>query len=106
MTTDYAIIATGGKQYRVREGDTIDVERLSADVGSDFTFDRVLMTSVGGTLAIGKPFVSGASVLGEITDHGKANKVISLRYKNKTRQRIKRGHRQPITSVSIKQISS
>ena len=106
MTTDYAIINTGGKQYRVREGDTLSVETLDAEVGSDFTFDRVLMTSVDGKLTIGAPSVEGATVIGEIAEHGKADKVISLRYKNKTRQRVKRGHRQQFTSVKIKTIST
>ncbi len=104
MTENYAIINTGGKQYRVREGDTVAVETLDGEVGSDFTFDRVLMTSVGGKLTIGAPSVEGATVIGEIAEHGKAEKVISLRFKNKTRQRVKRGHRQNFTSVTIKTI--
>ncbi len=104
MTTDYAIINTGGKQYRVREGDTVDVERLDGEVGADVTFDRVLMTSLGGKLSIGAPAVKGATVSGEIAEQGKADKVISLRFKNKTRQRVKRGHRQLVTSVTIKSI--
>ncbi len=106
MTENYAIINTGGKQYRVREGDTVAVETLDGEVGSDFTFDRVLMTSVGGKLTIGAPSVEGATVIGEIAEHGKADKVISLRFKNKTRQRVKRGHRQNFTSVTIKTISA
>ena len=106
MTTDYAIINTGGKQYRVREGDTVDVELLPGDIGTDITFDRVLMTSIGGKLTIGAPAVKGATVVGEIAGQTKADKVISLRYKNKTRQRVKRGHRQLVTSVTIKKIST
>ncbi|MDA1280513.1 MAG: 50S ribosomal protein L21 [Chloroflexi bacterium] len=106
MTTDYAIINTGGKQYRVREGDTVDVEHLEGEVGAGITFDRVLMTSIGGKLSIGVPAVKDASVSGEIAEQGKSDRVISLRYKNKTRQRIKRGHRQLVTSVTIKSISA
>ena len=106
MTENYAIINTGGKQYRVREGDTVAVETLDGEVGSDFIFDRVLMTSVGGQITIGAPSVEGATVIGEIAEHGKAEKVISLRFKNKTRQRVKRGHRQNFTSVTIKTISA
>jgi large subunit ribosomal protein L21 len=106
MTTDYAIINTGGKQYRVRAGDTVTVETLKGEVGSDFTFDRVLMTSVDGELSVGAPSVDGATVVGEISEHGKGDKVIALRYKNKTRQRVKRGHRQKFTSVKIKSIST
>ena len=105
MTIDYAIINTGGKQYRVREGDTVSVETLDGEIGSDFIFDRVLMTSINGKLTIGAPGVEGAKVVGHIEEHGKADKVIALRYKNKTRQRVKRGHRQPFTSVTIKTIS-
>ncbi|HIK89625.1 MAG TPA: 50S ribosomal protein L21 [Dehalococcoidia bacterium] len=106
MATDYAIINTGGKQYRVREGDTLAVETLEGEVGSDFTFDRVLMTSVDGKLSVGVPTVEGATVTGEIAEHGKTDKVIALRYKNKTRQRVKRGHRQNFTSVKITSIST
>ena len=106
MTTNYAIINTGGKQYRVREGDTVDIERLPDEVGTDVTFDRVLMTSVNGKLTVGAPAVNGATVVAEIAEHFKADKVIALRYKNKTRQRVKRGHRQPVTSVTIKKISA
>ena len=106
MTTDYAIINTGGKHYRGREGDTVDIERLPGDVGTDITFDRVLMTSVGGKLTVGAPAVKGAIVTREISEHSKADKVIALRYKNKTRQRVKRGHRQFVTSVTIKKISA
>ena len=102
----YAVVATGGKQYRVREGDTVDIERLPGDVGTDITFDRVLMTSVGGKLTVGAQAVKGATVTGEISEHSKADKVIALRYKNKTRQRVKRGHRQLVTSVTIKKISA
>lgn len=105
MTIDYAIISTGGKQYRVREGDTVSVETLDGEIGSDFIFDRVLMTSISGKLTIGAPAVQGAKVVAQIAEHGKADKVIALRYKNKTRQRVKRGHRQPFTSVTIKSIS-
>ena len=106
MTADYAIINTGGKQYRVREGDTVDVEHLEGEVGSNITFDRVLMTSIGGKLSVGAPAVKNATVSGEIAEQGKGDKVISLRYKNKTRQRVKRGHRQLATSVTIKSIST
>ena len=105
MTIDYAIINTGGKQYRVREGDTVSVETLDGEIGSDFIFDRVLMTSINGKLTIATPAVEGPKVVGHIEEHGKADKVIALRYKNKTRQRVKRGHRQPFTSVTIKSIS-
>ena len=106
MSQDYAVIKTGGKQYRVREGDQIDVEKINADIGSDVIFENVLMSSINGTIEIGKPIVEGKKVIAEIAEQKKSDKVISLRYKNKTRQRVLRGHRQNLTSVIIKNIST
>lgn len=101
MADDYAIIKTGGKQYRVREGDTVQVEKLEGDAGEAVKFDQVLLTNLGGKVQVGKPAVSGAEVTGEIASHDKAKKVISFRYKNKTRHHVKTGHRQKLTSVTI-----
>ena len=101
MTDDYAIIATGGKQYRVREGDTVQIEKLIGEPGDAVTFDNVLLTNVSGKVEVGKPAVSGAEVKGEISSQDKAPKVISFRYKNKTRHHVKTGHRQKLTSVII-----
>ena len=106
MSQDYAVIKTGGKQYRVREGDQIDVEKINAEIGSDVIFENVLMSSINGTIEIGKPIVEGKKVIAEIAEQKKSDKVISLRYKNKTRQRVLRGHRQNLTSVIIKNIST
>ncbi len=106
MTDDYAIINTGGKQYRVREGDTVQVEKLIGEPGDAITFDRVLLTSLGGKVEVGKPAVEGAEVTGEIASQDKAKKVVSFRYKNKTRQHVKTGHRQKLTSVKITGISA
>ncbi len=106
MSQDYAVIKTGGKQYRVREGDQIDVEKINAEIGSDVIFENVLMLSINGTIEIGKPIVEGKKVIAEIAEQKKSDKVISLRYKNKTRQRVLRGHRQNLTSVIIKNIST
>ena len=106
MSQDYAVIKTGGKQYRVREGDQIDVEKINAEIGSDVIFENVLMLSINGTSEIGKPIVEGKKVIAEIAEQKKSDKVISLRYKNKTRQRVLRGHRQNLTSVIIKNIST
>lgn len=99
--TDYAIIATGGKQYRVREGDTVQIEKLLGEPGDSVTFDQVLLTSFDGSVAVGKPSVDGAEVTGEIASQDKAKKVYSFRYKNKTRHNVKTGHRQKLTSVKI-----
>ena len=106
MSQDYAVIKTGGKQYRVREGDQIDVEKINAEIGSDVIFENVLMLSINGTIEIGKPIVEGKKFIAEIAEQKKSDKVISLRYKNKTRQRVLRGHRQNLTSVIIKNIST
>ena len=106
MSQDYAVIKTGGKQYRVREGDQIDVEKINAEIGSDVIFENVLMLSINGTIEIGKPIVECKKVIAEIAEQKKSDKVISLRYKNKTRQRVLRGHRQNLTSVIIKNIST
>lgn len=101
MTDDYAIINTGGKQYRVREGDTVQVEKLVGEPGDTVTFDRVLLTSVGGAVTIGTPAVDGAEVQGEISSQDQGPKLTSFRFKNKTRQHTKTGHRQKLTSVKI-----
>ena len=102
---DYAIIKTGGKQYRVREGDSLTVEKLDGKAGDQVLFEDVLMTSLKGKIDVGEPIVKGAVVKAKIQDQSKAKKVISLRYKNKTRHRVKTGHRQQITNVLIESIS-
>jgi len=104
--TDYAIISTGGKQYRVREGDTVDVEKLPGDVGDEVTFSEVLLSSVGGNVSIGSPGVQGASVVGEIAGQIRGPKLTVFKYKAKTRARSKTGHRQALTSVTIKKIAT
>tara|TARA_Y100001936_G_scaffold22325_1_gene19757 strand:+ start:3421 stop:3744 length:324 start_codon:yes stop_codon:yes gene_type:complete len=106
MSQDYVVIKTGGKQYRVREGDQIDIEKINADIGSDVIFENVLLSSINGNIEIGKPLVEGKKVIAEIAEQKKSDKVLSLRYKNKTRQRVLRGHRQNLTSVIIKNIST
>ena len=101
----YAIIETGGKQYRVKPGDTIDVERLSADPGSTLDLDRVLM--VGGDAAdtrIGSA-LQGAVVRAEVLEHARGEKIIVFRFKSKVRYRRKTGHRQPLTRLLIKEIA-
>ncbi len=104
--TDYAIIKTGGKQYRVREGDTVNVEKLEGEIGDSVNFSDVLMTSLDGSVQIGSPLVDNASVSAEITEHGRGAKLTVFKYKNKTRSRVKKGHRQPYTSLLIQGIST
>ncbi len=97
----YAIIATGGKQYKVEEGDVIKVEKLGVEAGETVTFDQVLVVSDGET-KVGTPTVAGASVTATVVAEGK---VIVYRYKRKTGYHKKNGHRQPFTQVKIDKIS-
>ncbi len=100
----YAIIATGGKQYKVEEGDVIKVEKLGVEAGETVTFDQVLVVSDGET-KVGTPTVAGASVTATVVAEGKAKKVIVYRYKRKTGYHKKNGHRQTFTQVKIDKIS-
>ena len=103
---DYAIIKTGGKQYRVKQGDVLDVELLALDVGSIAEFDEVLAVSENGQVNFGSPTLSGAKVTAEVQSHYKARKVIVFKYKSKTRYRRKLGHRQNYTRLLIQGIQS
>ena len=101
----YAIIATGGKQYKVSEGDVIKVEKLGAEAGSTYTFDQVLVVS-GDEVKVGDPVVAGATVEASVIEDGKAKKVIVYKYKRKTGYHKKQGHRQPYTKVKIEKINA
>ena len=96
----YAVIETGGKQYRVSEGDVISVEKLNASEGSKIEFDKVLLVG-GDEMQVGTPLVEGYKVFGEVVENGKAKKVIIYKYKAKKDYRRKTGHRQPYTMVKI-----
>lgn len=98
----YAIIRTGGKQYKVEAGDEIMVEKLDAEIGADVTFD-VLMLS-GDEVVVGKPVVDGVVAKAKVLEHGKGKKVIVFHYKPKKNIRKKQGHRQPYTKVKIESI--
>jgi len=100
----YAIIETGGKQYRVSEGDVIRVEKLTNEVGGSVEFTKVLAISKDGKLNVGKPWVEGAKVTAKVLQHGKADKIIVFKYKPKKNYRRKQGHRQPFTEVQIEKI--
>lgn len=102
----YAVVATGGKQYKVREGDILNVEKINGDVGSEVTFDRVLMFSDGENVSLGQPVLDGAVVNGHIVEQGKDKKIIVFKYKRRKRQRSKNGHRQMFTSVKIDSIKA
>jgi large subunit ribosomal protein L21 len=96
----YAVIHTGGKQYRVSEGDTIRVEKLAGDVGTRVDFEEVLMLG-GDKVAVGNPFVGGAKVQAEITGQDRAKKIIVFKMKRRKKYRRKQGHRQPYTELKI-----
>ena len=100
----YAIIATGGKQYKVAEGDIIKVEKLGAEAGDTVTFDQVLAVSNDG-LKVGND-VAGATVTASVLGNGKAKKVIVYKYKRKTGYHKKNGHRQQFTAVKIEKINA
>ena len=100
----YAIIATGGKQYKVAEGDIIKVEKLGVEAGETFTFDQVLAVS-GDDMKVGNPTVAGATVEASVIKEGRAKKVIVYKYKRKTGYHKKNGHRQSFTQVKIEKIN-
>lgn len=101
----YAVVETGGKQYRVSEGDTLRLEKLHADDGATVIFDKVLILGKDDAPVIGTPYVDGAKVTGKVLEHGKDDKVIVFKYRRKKNYRKFRGHRQQFTSVSIEGIN-
>lgn len=102
----YAIIETGGKQYRVQEGDTLFIEKIEATAGETVEFDKVLVVSNEGNLSVGTPFVEGAKVEASVVEQGKGKKVIVFKYKSKKDYRKKQGHRQPHTKIKIEKINA
>jgi large subunit ribosomal protein L21 len=101
---DYAVFKTGGKQYRVKAGDTLDVEKLPLEVDSAAEFENVLAVSNGGEVIFGTPYVAGAKVLAQVQSQLQDKKVIVFKYKRKTRYRRKLGHRQEYTRLVIQGI--
>ena len=101
----FAIIETGGKQYKVAEGDEIRVELLDVEPDSTLTIDKVLAVFDGENLTAGQPYVSGAAVKCQVLEHGKGKKVMVFHYKPKKNIRKKNGHRQPYTKLKIESIS-
>lgn len=101
----YAVIKTGGKQYRVSEGDTIDVEKLDAEVGSTATFDEVVLFSDGKSAQVGAPAVKGATVTAKVLEQRRAPKVLAFKYKKRTGYHRTVGHRRELTRLSIEKIS-
>ena len=102
----HAIIVTGGKQYKVAEGDTLYIEKLDAEAGAQITFDKVLAVLNGETATFGTPVVAGASVEANVVKNGKGKKVLVFKYKPKKNYRRRQGHRQPYTKVEITKINA
>ena len=101
----YAVIRTGGKQYRVSPGELLRIESLTSEVGSDVAFAEVLLTSVDGAIQVGTPLVAGATVTARVTQHGKEKKILVFKKKRRKNYRRRRGHRQHFTAVQIKTIN-
>ena len=100
----YAVIKTGGKQYRVAANDTLRVEKIAGDAGATVEFTNVLMVGGEGDAKIGTPFLTGAKVTAEVVEQGRADKVIAFKKRRRKNSRRKRGHRQELTTVKIRDI--
>lgn len=100
----YAIIKTGGKQYRVSPGDVIDLERTPVEEGNVIELNEVLLVSQNGEITVGSPTVSDAKVIGAVQQHGRGKKLVVFKFKAKNRQRTKNGHRQHFTRVQVQDI--
>ena len=97
----YAVIATGGKQYRVTEGQTLKVEKLTADVGASLDIDKVLMVADGDDVKIGKPYVDGGKVTVTVKSHGRGEKIRIIKFRRRKHSRTTQGHRQSYTELEI-----
>ena len=102
----YAIIETGGKQYKVEAGDVVFVEKLGADEESEYTFDKVIALGTDDGIKVGAPYVDGASVTAKVVKNGKGKKITVMTYKPKKNEKRKLGHRQPYTKVEITAINA
>jgi len=97
----YAVVNTGGKQYKVQKGETLRIEKIPGEVGSQVTFDQVLMVADGEDVRVGRPLLEKAAVMGSIIEQDKSKKIIVFKYKRRKRYRRKQGHRQPYTAIRI-----
>ncbi|GIK72766.1 MAG: 50S ribosomal protein L21 [Chloroflexota bacterium] len=102
----YAVIRTGGKQYRVAAGDSVEVEKLDGAVGDSITLSDVLLVAAGDTVKVGAPVVEGATVSAKITGQYRGNKILVFRYRPKKRIRVRKGHRQYLTRLQIESINA
>ena len=101
----FAVIETGGKQYRVTSGQKLKIEKISGEAGSSISFDKVLLVVNDDDVKVGKPYVDGAGVSGKVLKQGRGRKIIVFKYHSKTRYRKKKGHRQEFTEIEITDIS-
>ena len=102
----YAVIATGGKQYRVSEGTVVRIEKLDADEGATVEFNQVLLVGEGADVAVGSPYVTGARVTATVQSHGKADKVGITKFRRRKHYLRQKGHRQPYTEVKVTGITA
>ena len=100
----YAVLETGSKQYRVAAGDTLDIERLDAEAGQSFTFDRVLMVNNEGQISVGSPTVANAAIVADIVGHLRGPKTVAFKMKRRKGYHKTIGHRQELTKIRIKEI--
>ena len=97
----YAVVNTGGKQYKVQKGETLRIEKIPGEVGTQVTFDKVLMVADGENVRVGQPLLEKATVQASIIEQDRAKKIIIFKYKRRKRYRRKQGHRQPYTAIRI-----
>lgn len=102
----YAVIETGGKQYKVEAGDVLYVEKLAVEENADVTFDKVIAVGTDDGIKVGKPYVEGVTVTAKALKNGKAKKIVVFTYKPKKNEKRKKGHRQPYTKVEISAINA
>ena len=102
----YAIMTSGGKQYRVQEGDVLRLEKIDGEVGASVSFDQVLMVSDGEEVQLGRPVLEGAAVHAQIVEQDRARKIVVFKFKRRKRYRKKQGHRQPFTAIRIDRIEA
>jgi large subunit ribosomal protein L21 len=100
----YAVVASGGKQYKVREGEILKIEKIPGEIGDSISFDHVLLYSDGESIQIGQPQLENAKVSGHVVEQGKAAKIIVFKFKRRKGYRCKQGHRQRFTAVKIDSI--
>ncbi len=101
----YAVVASGGKQYKVKKGEILKVEKMPGEIGSSVSFDKVMMLADDDNVNIGTPLLTDVEVIGHIVEQGKAKKIIVFKYKRRKRYRRKQGHRQQYTAIQIDSIN-